>query len=120
MPGVTGLPGTALVARKGSVRAELAGGLADVEAGLPCTVATRFQLCSVSKQFTAAVVLLLAEAGRLDLHEPVTLSPGFLLAGHTAERAAGQPYPQFLTRAHRGSAWPDRDDHRRCSGTGDL
>src|ERR1700734_3258416 len=72
MPGVTGLPGTAMVARAGSVRAEAAGGLAEVEAGLACTPDTRFQLCSVSKQFTAAAVLLLAEAGRLDLHEPVT------------------------------------------------
>src|SRR6202012_6210446 len=69
MPGVTGLPGTALLTREGSVRAELAGGLADAEAALPCTAATRFQLCSVAKQFTAAAVLLLAEAGWLDLHE---------------------------------------------------
>jgi CubicO group peptidase (beta-lactamase class C family) len=34
--------------------ADLAGGLADIEAGAACTRQTRFQLCSVSKQFTAA------------------------------------------------------------------
>jgi CubicO group peptidase (beta-lactamase class C family) len=160
MPDVAGLVGAALVTRAGSVRAELAAGPAEVEAGLPNSAGTRFQLCSISKQFTAAAVLLLAEDGRLDLHEPVTRwlpgapppwrqvtlhhvlshtagiphwnqapgldpsqpvppadrlaaitaaplrtapgegwhysSPGFILAGQIAERAAGQPYPEFV------------------------
>jgi CubicO group peptidase (beta-lactamase class C family) len=69
---VEGLPGAAIVTRGGSAVAELAGGLADIEAGEACTPATRFQLCSVSKQFTAAAVLLLAESGRLGLDEPVS------------------------------------------------
>jgi CubicO group peptidase (beta-lactamase class C family) len=68
---VEGLRGTAMVTKGGLVEADLAGGLADVEAGVPCTSATRFQLCSVSKQFTAAAVMLLAESGRLGLREPV-------------------------------------------------
>jgi CubicO group peptidase (beta-lactamase class C family) len=61
-----------MVTKGGSVEVELAAGPADVEAGVPCTSATRFQLCSVSKQFTAAAMLLLAEEGRLDLGAPVT------------------------------------------------
>jgi CubicO group peptidase (beta-lactamase class C family) len=60
-----------LVAKGGTVKADLAGGMADAEAGVPCTSATRLQLCSVSKQFAAAAVMLLVESGRLDLHEPV-------------------------------------------------
>jgi len=68
---VEGLRGTAMVTRGGSAAADLAAGLADIEAGVPCTSATRFQLCSVSKQFAAAAVLLLVEAGQLDLREPV-------------------------------------------------
>lgn len=60
-----------MVTKGGPVQADLAGGLADVEAGVPCTSATRFQVCSVSKQFTAAAVMLLAESGRLGLREPV-------------------------------------------------
>ncbi len=68
---VAGLRGTAMVTKGGSVEADLAGGLADVEAGVACTSGTRFQLCSVSKQFTAAAVMLLVESGRLDLGEPV-------------------------------------------------
>ena len=65
------LRGVALVTRAGTVRTELAGGLADVAAGVPCTPATRFQLCSVSKQFAAVAALLLAEDGRLALDDPV-------------------------------------------------
>ena len=61
-----------MVTRGGSAVADLAGGLADVKAGVPCTSGTRFQLCSVSKQFTATAVMLLAESGRLDLHEPAS------------------------------------------------
>jgi CubicO group peptidase (beta-lactamase class C family) len=60
-----------MVAKGGSVVADLAGGLASAEAGSACTSATRFQICSVSKQFTAAAVMLLVESGRLDLGEPL-------------------------------------------------
>jgi len=60
-----------MVTKGGTVKADLAGGLADTGAGVPCTSATRFQLCSVSKQFAAAAVMLLVESGRLDLNEPV-------------------------------------------------
>lgn len=65
------LRGVAMVTRAGTVRAELAGGLADAAAGVPCTAQTRFQICSISKQFAAAAALLLAEAGRLALDDPV-------------------------------------------------
>ena len=68
---VEGLHGTAMVTKGGLVEADLAGGLADVEAGVPCASGTKFQLCSVSKQFAAAAVMLLVESGQLDLREPV-------------------------------------------------
>ena len=68
---VEGLRGTALVTKGGSAEVDLAAGLADVGAGVLCTSGTRFQLCSVSKQFVAAAVMLLVESGRLDLGEAV-------------------------------------------------
>lgn len=68
---VEGLRGTAMVTRGGSVQADLAAGPADVGAGVSCAPGTRFQVCSVSKQFAAAAVMLLVESGRLGLHEPV-------------------------------------------------
>jgi CubicO group peptidase (beta-lactamase class C family) len=60
-----------MVTRSGSVVADLAEGPADIEAGAVCSRETKFQLCSVSKQFAAAAVMLLVESGRLDLGEPV-------------------------------------------------
>ena len=71
MRSVEGLPGAATVTRAGSVELELAGGLADAGSGARCTPRTRFQIASVSKQFAAAAVMLLAESGAVELHEPV-------------------------------------------------
>jgi CubicO group peptidase (beta-lactamase class C family) len=63
--------GSWLVVRGETVVARGSAGLADVETGEPCSARTRFQLASVSKQFTAATVLLLAERGALDLDDPL-------------------------------------------------
>lgn len=60
-----------MVTKGGTVVASLAEGLANADAGVPCTPQTPFQLCSVSKQFAATATMLLAEDGRLDLHEPI-------------------------------------------------
>ncbi|UQX11471.1 serine hydrolase domain-containing protein [Candidatus Mycobacterium methanotrophicum] len=46
-------------------------GLADLETGTPATPETNYRLASVTKQFTAASVLLLAEDGRLKLDDRV-------------------------------------------------
>lgn len=66
------VPGASvLVLRDGEPVVSKAYGLADVAAGTPVTTATNFRLASVSKQFTAAAILLLAEDGRLRLDDPV-------------------------------------------------
>jgi CubicO group peptidase (beta-lactamase class C family) len=60
------LPGaTVIVLRDGAVVHQAAYGAADLERGVPCTPATNFRLASVSKQFTAAAVMLLAARGLL-------------------------------------------------------
>ncbi len=46
-------------------------GLANLEDNARATPATNYRLASVSKQFTAAAILLLAEGGHLDLDDPV-------------------------------------------------
>lgn len=46
-------------------------GLADLEAGIPAGPATNYRLASLTKQFTAAAILLLAEDGRLSIDDPV-------------------------------------------------
>ena len=46
-------------------------GLAVVEDGTPATPSTNYRLASVSKQFTAAAILLLAEDGKLSIDDPL-------------------------------------------------
>ena len=47
-------------------------GLANLETRTPCTTNTNFRLASVTKQFTAMSVLMLAEQKKLTLDEPLT------------------------------------------------
>jgi CubicO group peptidase (beta-lactamase class C family) len=49
-----------------------ARGLADPAAGTPLSTATRFEVASVAKQFTAALVLALARDGLLRLDNPIS------------------------------------------------
>jgi CubicO group peptidase (beta-lactamase class C family) len=65
------LSGVVLVADRGVVVYEHAFGQANREWGVPNTVATRFRIASTTKQFTAALVLRLVEAGKLRLDAPI-------------------------------------------------
>ncbi len=69
---IDGLRGAVLVTRGGATVLEAAAGVSDAEAGTMCTPDTRFQIASVSKQFTAASAMLLVEAGEVGLDEPIT------------------------------------------------
>jgi CubicO group peptidase (beta-lactamase class C family) len=65
-------PGAAAaIAYNGAIAHLECVGLADVQAGEPVGPGTTFDLASVTKTFTAAAVLLLADRGRLDLNDPV-------------------------------------------------
>ena len=66
------VPGASvLVLRDGAPVAQRSYGLADLESHTPATPATNYRLASMTKQFTATAVLLLAEAGKLKLDDPV-------------------------------------------------
>jgi CubicO group peptidase (beta-lactamase class C family) len=67
----TALQGTVLVVRGESVLYEASRGFADRESGTPCTPRTRFQIASVSKQFTVAAILSLVDDGKLALDDQV-------------------------------------------------
>jgi CubicO group peptidase (beta-lactamase class C family) len=58
------------VVRGGELIAHRHAGLASLEHGVPIGEATRFRIASVSKQFTCAAILLLAERGLLDIEQP--------------------------------------------------
>lgn len=64
--------GAALVIDRGRVLYEGAFGFATEEDGSPATVDTRFRIASLTKQFTAALILRLSEQGLIDLDAPVS------------------------------------------------
>jgi CubicO group peptidase (beta-lactamase class C family) len=63
--------GTVLVARDGVVIVDRAYGMANVEWDVLNTTTTKFRLGSITKQFTAASILLLEERGKLKLDDRV-------------------------------------------------
>lgn len=66
-------PGAAaLVARGDEVLYLDAIGMADLELGVPLAPDMVFEIGSITKQFTAAAIMLLAEEGKLSLSDPIT------------------------------------------------
>lgn len=66
------IPGLSLaIVEKGKVVKVKGYGFASLEWKVPATPETVYSLHSVSKQFTAAGILLLAEGGRVDLDAPI-------------------------------------------------
>jgi CubicO group peptidase (beta-lactamase class C family) len=65
-------PGCAiLVVEDGKIVFQRAYGIADMETGRPITTATAFNIASVTKQFTAACIALLAEEGKISLDDDI-------------------------------------------------
>ncbi|MCA1616615.1 MAG: serine hydrolase [Acidobacteria bacterium] len=63
--------GSILVARRGGPVVARGYGMADFEGRVPNTSKTRFRIGSLTKQFTAAAVLLLQERGKLSVQDSV-------------------------------------------------
>jgi D-alanyl-D-alanine carboxypeptidase len=68
--GRSGFSGTVLVAHRGRLLVR-AYGLADREFSIPNTARTKFRIGSLTKQFTAAAMLLLVADGKLSLDDPI-------------------------------------------------
>jgi CubicO group peptidase (beta-lactamase class C family) len=67
------VPGASVVVvQNGSVVFRGAYGMADLKARIPATPATDYRLASMTKPFTAAAILLLAQDKRLSLDDPVS------------------------------------------------
>jgi CubicO group peptidase (beta-lactamase class C family) len=82
--------------------------MADLSTGRPIETSTTFAIASVTKQFTATVVLLLVHEGRLSLDDPLsTWLPG--LPPWSTEVTVGQAM-------HHVSGIPDYVDQRLESG----
>ncbi len=67
---MSGFRGAVLVQREGQDVLAVAGGRTGADPDGDCGMGTRFQIASVSKQFTAAAVSLLAERGVLAVSDP--------------------------------------------------
>lgn len=64
--------GSVLIAEKGKVIYKKGFGFANMEWDIPNAPNTKHRLGSISKQFTGMLILQLAEAGKIDLHAPIT------------------------------------------------
>lgn len=63
--------GSVLVARDGKVLLNQGYGFANLEWKTPPSPTTRYRLASITKQFTAASIMLLQERGKLNIHDPI-------------------------------------------------
>src|SRR6202011_5397461 len=67
------VPGASvLVVRDGKVILRKSYGMANLEERIAATPDTNYRLASVTKQFTAASILILAKSGKLSLDDPIT------------------------------------------------
>src|SRR5262245_4436054 len=91
--------GVVLFARDGNV-VHKAYGLADSKTGVLNTVRTRFRIASLTKTFTAAAIVMLAERKRLSLNDPLSkFLPGYpngdkIRIHHLLSHAAGVANPE--------------------------
>lgn len=74
---------TVLVVRSGEILLAKGFGLANLEDRIPCKPTTNFRLASLSKQFTAMAIMILAERHKLGFHETLPdFFPEFPKYGH--------------------------------------
>ena len=64
--------GTILVVKDGKALIDQGYGSADLEWNIPNSPTTKFRLGSITKQFTAASILLLQERGKLSIDDPIS------------------------------------------------
>lgn len=105
--------GAVLVAQAGEVEYRAAFGLANVEWEVPNTPDSRFRIGSITKQFTAAIVLGLVENGILRLDAPVR----DYLPGYTAPQGDRITIHHLLTHTSGLPSYTDLpgfvDEHSR-------
>jgi CubicO group peptidase (beta-lactamase class C family) len=103
------IPGLSLaVVREGRVVLSRGFGLANIEHEVPVTPQTIFQSGSVGKQFTATLVMMLVEEGRVKLEDPITKYFPSAPAGWSAITIR-----HLLTHTAGTTDYPDDFDFRR-------
>lgn len=67
-----GFNGSVLVSHKGKTIYKNGFGLANMEWDIPNQVTTKFRIASITKPFTAILIMQLVADNKLDLHKPIT------------------------------------------------
>jgi CubicO group peptidase (beta-lactamase class C family) len=93
----------AAVLREGELVWETAVGAADVEAGLEATPDTQYRIGSITKTFTAAAIMQLRDAGKLDLED--TLDRHVEGAAHTPTIRRLLSHASGLQRETQDDSW---------------
>jgi CubicO group peptidase (beta-lactamase class C family) len=136
--------GTVLVADQGKIIYARGLGYANFESQIPNTPQTKFGIASITKQFTALLVLQLAEEGKIHLDDPVSAylpwyrkdtgarmnieqllrhtsglppdydSPEFSESAEAARRYEPQPFAQKFCQPNLASAPGTRWDYSNC------
>lgn len=99
--------GAILVAEAGKVLFRQGFGLADMEWNIPNTSTTKFRIGSVTKQFTAMLIMQLVADGKLELHVPIAnYLPGYpqengqkITVHHLLTHSSGIPNNYASTKA---------------------
>ena len=105
--------GAVLVARNGKVLFEKGYGMADLAWDVAVTPQTKFNIGSLTKQFTGLAVLQLAETGKLSLDDPISKyykdAPpewGKITIYHLLSHTSGLPAIMSLSEFTKGIAQP--------------
>ena len=64
--------GTVLVKKNNKIIYQNAFGLADLEWNVPTTIDTKYRICSVSKTFSSACILILEQEGKLSVNDKLS------------------------------------------------
>ena len=87
--------GVSVAVVKGGATVLMKGyGLADLELNVPTPPGATYEIGSVTKQFTAAAILLLNEQGRGE--EQIDNNSAFFLLGLVIEKVSGMSYERFV------------------------
>lgn len=99
-------PGLSLsVMHKGVILYSKGFGQSDIESAVSITPQTSLRIASITKQFTAVAILLLAEEGQLNVHDPLSkFLPDF-------PRAAEVSLHQLMSHTSGMSDYINRQDH---------
>jgi CubicO group peptidase (beta-lactamase class C family) len=108
-----GVVGASLAVYSGGRRLSAASGLLNADTGVTVTPDAVFQIGSISKVFTAVLLLQLQEEGRLDLDEPVAAClPGFAVADPDATRSITVRQLLCHSSGLEGDFFPEDDPFR--------